>query len=175
VTRPNRAPSASFETLEDRRLLSSSFFFFSSTPPDVLGAPPNELGLPSSALSLPWGPLGLPGPGSPAVVPPRDLTGAYKGGAQIVGIGGVRLRVNVDTQSGNAVTGSIRLPALGISISGTANVSFTENRRFSFTFSQQSNTVAVSGRVNRDRTISGTVELVTDGLRRYGNFAVTKL
>jgi hypothetical protein len=175
VTRLNRAPSASFETLEDRRLLSSTFLFFSSTPPDVLGAPPNELGLPPPALSLPWGPLGLPGPGSPAVVPPRDLTGAYKGGAQIVGIGGVRLRVNVDSQVANSVSGSIRLPALGISISGTANVSFFENRRFTFTLSQKSDTVTVSGRVNRDRTVSGTVELVTDGLRRYGNFEVTKL
>lgn len=174
MTRPNRAPSASFETLEDRRLLSSSFIF-SSTPPDVLGAPPNELGLPRPSLGLPSVALALPGPGSPAVAPPRDLTGAYKGGAQIVGIGGVRLRVNVDTQAGNSISGSLRVPALGISISGTANVSFTENRRFSFTFSQQSNTVSVSGRVNRDRTVSGTVELVTDGLRRYGNFAVTKL
>jgi hypothetical protein len=172
----HRAPPASFEALEDRRLFSFTIIISSNPPPpDIFGSPVNILGLPQPALGLPSGALGLPGPGSPAVAPPRDIRGAYRGGAQLPGFGGIRLRVNIDTQSANVVTGSIRVPALGVSVSGTATVSFFENRRFTFTLSQGSDAVNISGRANRDGTVTGTVALVSNGLRRDGTFGVTKV
>jgi hypothetical protein len=166
------APLQHFESLEPRRLFAA-FTLFADAITDPFALPSPALGLPQEGLQLPPPNIGgagdtLPDQSLAAV----SLVGSYKGGAGITGVSGTRLLVDITDQSPGTITASIRLPALGVSLSGSVSVTFTGNRRFTFQFSQQSTSATVAARLNRDHSLTGQFDLVTSGLHRSGTFAV---
>jgi hypothetical protein len=153
------------ETLEPRRLFAAFSLFADPTT--------DPLGLPQEGLQLPPSNIGFAGDTLPdQALAAVSLVGSYKGGAGITGVSGTRFLVDITDQGPGTLTGSLRLPSLGVSLSGTVAITFTGNRRFTFQFSQQSTSATVTGRLNRDHTLTGDFTLVTDGLHRAGLFAV---
>ncbi|HEY7116127.1 MAG TPA: hypothetical protein VH475_06060 [Tepidisphaeraceae bacterium] len=169
---------ASFETLESRHLFSLVIAIDAGTSGgDLFGRNVSAigLGLPQDGLQLPAPPFGLAGTTIPDQTEAAlDLRGSYRGGAPITGVGGTRLLVDVTRQGPGTITGSLRLPHLGQSFSGTAAITFLGNRRFTFVMTSGSDYASIEGRANRDGTLTGSAVLVSNGLRRDALFAVSR-
>ena len=174
---PHPARPSALEPLEARRLFAFTDIVVEGDPSeDLFGAGDPGLALPRGPIELPRPDTGAAGSGQrDQAAAAVSLVGSYRGGAQLTGVGGgVRLNVDLTRQRRGVVTGSLRLPALDTSLAGSATVTFTGNRRFTFQLTQGSDHATVTGRLNRDDSLTGEVDLVTDGIRRNGVFAVSR-
>jgi hypothetical protein len=173
---------AAFEPLESRRLFTD---FLGRVDFDVLdgdvGARGNGLGLPPPVLALPGPALDLPHPrdvqagGRRGARASFDLRGVYTGTADIDGLGGGQVTLEVTRQRRGRVSGTLSSPLLDQSISGTVPVSFHGHRRFSIVFSQEGASVQVAGRANRDGTVTGVIEGSFEGQEFRGTFSLERI
>jgi hypothetical protein len=198
--RPAASPAShpAVENLEDRRLFSTSFVLSIGSgsgfvnvgtgstnavliqsnplglPSPALGLPNQSLGLPSRLFTLGNGSFGLNGFGSSTTITPNpglNLRGAFRGSANLTGVGSTRLNLTITRQRAGTITTTISLPRLGAFFAGTAQVTFLGNRTFTFGFSRGSDQVEVLARLNRNGSITGQLAGQLDTRRLDGIFS----
>ena len=173
---------APFETLEPRRLFAD---FLGRVDFDVLdgdiGSRRNGLGLPPPAIDLPGPVLDLPHPRDAQPGGRRfarrafDLRGVYTGTVDLDDLGSGDVTLEVTRQRRGRISGTLSSPLLDQSISGTVPVSFHGNRRFSIRFSEDGAFAVVSGRANRDGTVTGVIDGSVDGDDIRGTFSLERI
>jgi hypothetical protein len=173
---------AAFEPLESRQLFS---VFFGSGDFDVIrddvGARGNGLGLPPPVIALPRPVLDLPHPrdvqagGRRGARASFDLRGVYTGTADVEGFGSGEVTLEVTRQRRGRISGTLSSPLLDESVSGTVPVTFHGNRRFTVRFSDDGAFVQVSGRANRDGTVTGVIAGSVEGREVRGTLSLERV
>lgn len=171
------------QPLEPRRLFSSSFFLSFDNPAvaesNVLALPIERLSLPQPAVALPEQNLALSLESltlpSPTPFVDFNIRGFYVGDATIDGLGSTPLALSITRQHRGSISGTLTLPAFGRSVSGTVPVTFMGNRRFSATLIQDGSSAQITGRLNRDHTLSGEFSVTTSTQHFSGSFSLTRI
>ena len=164
---------ASVEPLEARRLMAD---VIGRVDLDVFVDTPNEHALPPPALALPRQDLALPRPGGVSRhVGGLDVRGLYTGTVRAAGAGSAPITLDITRQRRGRISGTISSPLLDDPISGTVRITFTGDRRFTFRLGEGDDSVLVSGRINRDGTVTGNFSGEVDGETLRGTFSLTKV
>jgi hypothetical protein len=137
------------------------------------------LGLPAPALELPRQELGLPQPRDARAGRSgagTDLRGLYTGRVSVDGVGSARFTLEITRQRRGRITGRVSSPLLDEAISGTVRVVFTGNRRFTIRLADgDSDAVLISGRFNRNGTVTGSFSGAFGGESLSGTFTLEKV
>jgi hypothetical protein len=148
--------------------------FFAGTDLSLLPRPGPGLGLPPPAIELPRQDLALPHPNDVSAAR-LDLRGLYQGVATVEGTGSAPFTLQITRQRRGRISGTITSPALDEPVSGTVRVTFTGDRRFTFRLGSGDDAVVVTGRVNRDGSITGSFSGQLAGEDFNGTFALNKI
>ncbi|HSI35631.1 MAG: hypothetical protein ACAI43_07350 [Phycisphaerae bacterium] len=172
-TRKMTSAGAAIEPLEGRTCLSTVWWITWHPPPvefDTPLPPPPALALPAPALALPGPSLSPFAPAPPPLTPVPlpapatsagfDLRGRFVGLAALGGDADAVLTLDITRQRRGRVTATLALPNLTgwPAVASTGAVSFPGNRRFAFTLSTADSQVTITGRFNRDGSVTGLVD-----------------
>jgi|SRR5688572_9269711 len=136
----------------------------------------NENALPPPALALPRPDLALPRPGGVSRhVGGLDVRGLYTGTVRAEGAGSAAITLSITRQRRGRISGEISSPLLDEPISGTVRITFTGDRRFTFRLAEGDDSIVVSGRINRDGTVTGNFSGEFEGETLRGTFSLTKV
>jgi hypothetical protein len=151
-------------------------FFFGGTDLSVLPRPGPGFALPPPAIELPRQDVRLPHPNDVSAAR-LDLRGLYQGTANVEGAGSAPFTLRITRQRRGRISGTIASPALDEPVSGTVRVTFTGDRRFTFRLASGNgdDAVVVTGRVNRDGSITGSFSGQFAGDDVNGTFSLNKI
>jgi hypothetical protein len=131
-------------------------------------------------LDLPGPAVGLPHPrdvraGGRGARGSIDLRGVYTGRADIDDFGDADVTLEITRQRRGRISGTLWSPLLDEGVSGTVPVTFGGNRRFSVRFAEDGTFVEVSGRANRDGSVTGVIEGTVEGRGFSGTFSLERI